>query len=83
MAGSVVLADAEHVEPHFLGESGLFDEQPNGLGVAQGAAAVGRDLSERVQSQFEACGRHGFLLLCFRVADATGVVDTSIFTQCT
>jgi hypothetical protein len=56
-----VLADAEHVQPHRLGESRLVDDQPHRVGVAERPVRVGRDLAERVQPELESTHGHGIL----------------------
>jgi hypothetical protein len=46
----VVLADAEHVEPHLVGELDLLQQVAHALGARHGAAGggVGRGLREGV-----------------------------------
>lgn len=51
LVGAVVLADAEHVEPHLVGELGLLDD----LAQPRGGADAGRgeiDVRERVRTEF-------------------------------
>lgn len=65
VAGSVVLADAEDIQPHGLGVPRLLDEQSDGLAVVEDAAGVRRDLPERIQTEGEWRCRHGVLLRWF------------------
>ncbi|WP_051847936.1 hypothetical protein [Streptomyces sp. NRRL F-3307] len=78
MARTVVLSDAEDVEPRRLGERGLLDEQPYRLGVVEDTAVVRRDLSEGVDSDIEGRGAHD---LSSAGSTAGVVIDTASINQ--